>query len=71
MRKFTAALACALGALAIAGPAGAGVSVGVNDDAGKYAEGAPQFWQTMQQNGLKQNAVTVLWDETQPTTTRR
>jgi hypothetical protein len=67
MRKVFVAFACAVSALAIAGPAGAGVSVGVNDDAGKYADGAPQFWQTMAQNKLKQNAVTVLWDETQPT----
>ena len=68
MKRFFAAFACVVGALAIAGPAFAGVSVGVNDDAGKYANGDPQFWQTMKQNGLKQNAVTVLWDETQPTT---
>jgi hypothetical protein len=67
MRKVFAAAACAVSALAIAGPAGAGVSVGVNDDAGKYSDGAPQFWQVMKQNNLKQNAVTVLWDETQPT----
>jgi hypothetical protein len=68
MRAAFAAFACALCALAIAGPAGAGVSVGVNDDSGKYADGAPQFWETMKQNGLRQNAVTVLWDETRPTT---
>jgi hypothetical protein len=68
MRKVFAAFVCVLGALAIAGPAGAGVSVGVNDDAGKYSDGAPQFWQTMSQNGLRQNAITILWDETQPTT---
>jgi hypothetical protein len=67
MRRLLAACAAALGVLALAGPAGAGVIVGVNDDAGKYAEGAPQFWTTMQANGLKVNAVTVLWDETQPT----
>jgi hypothetical protein len=68
MKRLFAALACALGALAIVGPAMAGVSVGVNDDAGKYSNGDAQFWQTMKQNGLKQNAVTVLWDETQPLT---
>jgi hypothetical protein len=68
MRNVFAAFACALAALAIVGPAGAGVSVGVNDDTGKYSDGAPQFWQVMKQNNLKQNAVTVLWDETQPTT---
>jgi hypothetical protein len=68
MRKVFAAFACAVAALAIVGPAGAGVSVGVNDDSGKYSDGAPQFWQVMKQNNLKQNAVTVLWDETQPST---
>jgi hypothetical protein len=67
MKKRMLAFACALGALAVAGPAGAGVSVGVNDDAGKYSDGAPQFWDVMKQNNLKQNAITVLWDETQPT----
>jgi hypothetical protein len=54
--------------LAFAGPVGAGVSVGVNDDAGKYGDGAAQFWSTMQQDGLQQNAMTVLWDETRPST---
>jgi hypothetical protein len=68
MNKRFLAFACALGALAIAGPAGAGVSVGVNDDSGKYSDGAPQFWDVMKQNNLKQNAITVLWDETQPST---
>jgi hypothetical protein len=68
MRNLFAAGACALGLLAFAGPAAAGVSIGVNDDSGKYAGGDPQFWTTMQANGLKQDAVTVLWDETQPTT---
>jgi hypothetical protein len=68
MNRLFAVFACALGALAIVGPAAAGVSVGVNDDAGKYANGDPQFWQTLKQNGLKQNAITVLWDETQPLT---
>jgi hypothetical protein len=68
MRRVFAAVACALGALALVGPAGAGVRVGVNDDAGKYADGAPEFWQTMRQDRLRQNAVTVLWDEARPTT---
>src|SRR5512142_3471910 len=68
MRNLIAAALSALAALALAGAASAGVSVGVNDDAGKYADGGTQFWQTMAQTGLKQNAVTVLWDETRPTT---
>ncbi|HEY6054254.1 MAG TPA: hypothetical protein VIU86_10005 [Gaiellaceae bacterium] len=68
MRRLIAAALGALAALAFAGAASAGVSVGVNDDAGKYADGDAQFWQTMARTGLKQNAVTVLWDETRPTT---
>jgi hypothetical protein len=54
--------------MALAGGAAADVSVGVNDDAGKYADGGAQFWQTMAAEGLRQDAVTVLWDETRPTT---
>jgi hypothetical protein len=68
MRRLIAALACALCALGMAGTAAANVAVGVNDDAGKYADGDAEFWTTMNQNGLKQNAMTVLWDETNPTT---
>lgn len=68
MRNLIAAALSAVAALALAGAASAGVSVGVNDDAGKYADGGTQFWQTMARTGLKQNAVTVLWDETRPTT---
>jgi hypothetical protein len=81
MRGSIAAGVCAV-ALFAAGSAGAagahgrpaaplpgtGLSVGVNDDAGKYGDGAPQFWQTMAAEGLKQDAMTVLWDETRPTT---
>lgn len=68
MRKALAAGLGVLAALALAAAASADVSVGVNDDAGKYADGNAQFWQTMASEGLKQNAVTVLWDETRPTT---
>src|SRR4051812_38978434 len=68
MRTLIAACVCALWALCTVGPAAANVGVGVNDDAGKYADGDAQFWTTMKQNGLKQNAMTVLWDETRPTT---
>ncbi|HET7045846.1 MAG TPA: hypothetical protein VFI37_13440 [Gaiellaceae bacterium] len=66
MRQLIAASACALGLLAGSGGAWAGVHVGVNDDAGKYAGGAPEFWQAMEENGLDQNTMTVLWDETRP-----
>src|SRR5215208_4969429 len=68
MRRLTAALICALCAFTTAGTAAAGVGVGVNDDTGKYADGDAQFWTTLKENGLKQNAMTVLWDETRPAT---
>jgi hypothetical protein len=69
MRRVIAAGACALGLLAFPGGAWAGVHVGVNDDAGKYAAaGDGQFWQTMSEDGLEQDAMTVLWDETRPDT---
>ncbi len=42
------------------------LQVGVNDDGGKYAESDSWFWQTLRQHGMQQNAMTVLWDETEP-----
>ena len=67
MRSLPAVCASVLGALLLLpAPASAAVSVGVNDDSGKYADGAPEFWTTLKSNGLEQNAVTVLWDEMQP-----
>jgi hypothetical protein len=68
MRRTLVALAGLLVALALTGTAAADVSVGVNDDAGKFAGADTQFWQTMAVEGLRQNAMTILWDETQPTT---
>jgi hypothetical protein len=68
MRRLLAAGACALCVLAPAGPAAADVRVGVNDDAGKYADGAPEFWTAMEQTGLRRDTMTVLWDETRPET---
>lgn len=68
MRKLTAALACALGALALTAPAHADVAFGVADDHGKYADdGGAAFFDSMRDVGLTENRVTVLWDPDRPT----
>ena len=42
--------------------------VGINDDV-KYESTVPTFFMpTMQADGLKLNALTIRWDDTQPTT---
>ena len=42
--------------------------VGINDDV-KYEASQPTFFMpTMAADGLKMNALTIRWDETQPTT---
>jgi hypothetical protein len=61
------ALAAACAGLALASGAGAGLSVGVNDDAPKMPELSSWFYSTMQTEGLRINALTVLWDENAPT----
>ena len=69
-RRVTAVVALAsLGtALALAGTAAADLSVGVNDDAGKFeASELSWFYPTMASTGLAVNAITLRWDETAPT----
>ena len=68
MKKVCAALALAGAMLVLAGTAAANLSVGVNDDASKDATLTSWFYSTMQSEGLKINTLTVLWDETSPTT---
>ena len=66
MRKLLAALAF----LAVAVPCSASATliVGINDDA-KYEAAVPTFFMpTMQADGLKMNALTMRWDDTQPST---
>ena len=47
---------------------GADLSVGVNDDAGKFeASELSWFYPTMASTGLAVNAITLRWDETAPT----
>ncbi len=52
-------------ALACAGGAAAGLSFGVTDDAGKYADdGGGNFFAALSDFGGTENRVTVLWDPT-------
>src|ERR671935_252799 len=68
MRTVTAAFGCLLCALAFAGAA-AGAVFGVADDAGKYADdGGNSFFATLNDLGMTENRVTVLWDPASPTT---
>jgi hypothetical protein len=55
-------------ALALAGAAnGAGIVVGVNDDAGKSAAQAGWLFPTLGSEGLQVDAITIRWDDTAPT----
>jgi len=65
---LVAAVACAGIALALAGTAAAGVSVGVNDEAGKDPSLVPWFFPTMGSEGLQGDTLTLRWDDGSPTT---
>ena len=66
MRHTLAALAVAAAAL-LPASASANLIVGVNDDV-KFEASQPTFFMpTMAADGLTMNALTVRWDETQPT----
>src|SRR5918911_1020374 len=68
MRMVAAARACLLCALGFAGAASSTV-FGVADDAGKYAEdGGNSFFSSLNDLGMTENRVTVLWDPAKPTT---
>src|SRR5215469_11292768 len=67
MRIPLAALALAALAILIPGSAAANLIVGINDDV-KYEASQPAFFMpTMVADGLTMNALTIRWDETQPT----
>jgi hypothetical protein len=64
-------LACASAALVVAPAAGANMRVGVADDHAKTSPAiAQQFYDAMNDIGLTENRITVLWDSTAPTTIR-
>jgi hypothetical protein len=66
MRRLATALVFVVAILAPCS-AGATLIVGINDDA-RYETTVPTFFMpTMQADGLKMNALTIRWDDTQPT----
>jgi hypothetical protein len=68
MRKATAALACALVALAFAGAASS-TTFGVADDAGKYADDSGAgFFSMLNDLGMTENRIAVFWDPANQTT---
>src|SRR5712691_4923017 len=68
MRRLYAVLACACAALAFVGAASS-VTVGVADDAGKYAsDGGAGFFDMLTELGATENRVAVFWDPSHPTT---
>jgi hypothetical protein len=68
MRTATAALACLLSALALSGAAAA-TTFGVADDTGKYAEdGGATFFAALNDVGMSENRMAVMWDPARPTT---
>jgi hypothetical protein len=68
MKHPIAAIAFASVLMACCGGASANLIVGIND-AVQYEAATPSFFMpTMQSEGLKMNALTLRWDDTQPTT---
>src|SRR5215471_1203617 len=66
MKRILAALAVAALAALLPGAAAANLIVGINDDV-KFEAAQPDFFMpTMAADGLKMNALTIRWDETQP-----
>jgi hypothetical protein len=70
MRSVAAALVSFLAALALGATAHAGVSFGVADDHGKYAEDGSGggYFSALRGAGLTSNRVTVQWDAQRPQT---
>jgi hypothetical protein len=66
MKKLAAALAAFGVMLACASAASATLIVGVNDDNGKNADLSSWFYSTMESEGLTMNAVTLRWDDANP-----
>jgi hypothetical protein len=69
MKRFAALLAGAGAALALAGAVGAGLVVGVAEDATKYApDGGTGLYEALKADGLTSNRVSVFWNFQDPTT---
>ncbi len=69
MKRLAVTLALACAAFALAGPAQAGISVGVADDHPLgQPDGGAAFFTVMSDVGLREVRLSVLWDATQPMT---
>jgi hypothetical protein len=69
MKRFAVTLALACACLALAGPAQAGVDVGIADDSPVgIADGGAAFFALMNDIGLREVRLTVVWDPAQPET---
>jgi hypothetical protein len=66
MKTLLTIFACAVGALSIAGAAGAG-DFGVTDDGGKFASNPDAFYSRIASLGLDKNTFTVPYDPANPT----
>jgi hypothetical protein len=70
LRKLTAVVAVLAAALMFGAVRASADNVvfGVNDDAGKYENGAGPFFSTLKGVGMTNNTMTLLWDEAAPAT---
>jgi hypothetical protein len=69
MKRFAVTLALACACLALAGPAQASVDVGIADDSPVgIADGGAAFFALMNDIGLREVRLTVVWDPAQPAT---
>ncbi|MFN2470001.1 MAG: hypothetical protein ABR583_03250 [Gaiellaceae bacterium] len=67
-KRFRTVLALLLAAAALPAPAGAGLTVGVTDDAGRDSDdGGAAFLATLAGLGLRENRVSIPWDPDHPT----
>src|SRR3954464_9968010 len=67
MRKVAAVFACVVAGLAFAGAASS-TTVGVADDAGKYADDSgTSFFSMLNDLGMTENRMAVFWDPASPT----
>jgi Cellulase (glycosyl hydrolase family 5) len=67
VRKLLATTVCVAAVLVPCGSAAAHLIVGINDDSGYEASVPSFFMPTMQSDGLTMNALTIRWDDSQPT----
>lgn len=69
VRAMRLTLVCAIGALALAAPAAADITVGVADSLPRDdAANADRFFETMNDVGLTEDRISIHWDSARPTT---